>query len=184
MRRAIVLVVAALLVAAGVSAQSQYQSAAPAKKQPRPLDPADVATLTGRSMPQQQAARPRPGSPAQPADVDALTGRSNGQTEARPAPKRGQPLDWNDVDILSGKNQSSTYSPATPYVTVPMGAGWPNDSAYQSRIRFRSDCGLFAPTLCGVTRRSPLFFHRPRPHPSFFFFTGGTRSASLFLFVP
>lgn len=115
MKRAIYLaLVVALFVAPALLAQEQpkpQESAsggqAPAKKPaPKPLDPADVETLTGRPYAGEAEPAPKPGHP--------LAGE--------PAPKKGHPLDWRDVDILTGKadryNRRGSYAQAVPYIYV------------------------------------------------------------------
>jgi hypothetical protein len=113
MKRAIYLALAlALLMAPAVLAQEQaqpsQQTQAPAAKKPapKPVDPADVETLTNRPYEAEAEPAPKPGHP--------LAGE--------PAPKKGHPLDWRDVDILTGKadryNQPGFYNQAVPYVYV------------------------------------------------------------------
>lgn len=112
MKRAIYLaLVAALFVAPALLAQEQpqpqEQKQAPAKKPaPKPVDPADVETLTGRPYEGQAEPAPKPGHP--------LAGE--------PAPKKGHPLDPRDVDILTGKadryNRRGSYAQVVPYIYV------------------------------------------------------------------
>jgi len=94
MKRVISLVMLAALAAAGAAAQEQpkYQSVAPKKKKPKPLDPADVATLTGRPVSPSVAALPKPKDRSEAVD--------NGEE----APNKRPPLNQEDVDILTGKH--------------------------------------------------------------------------------
>jgi len=107
MKRAFLFLLALVLMAAPAAlAQSQgseqSQQEKPAAKKPKPLDPADVETLTGRPTGQATAEpAPKPGHP--------LAGER--------APKKGHPLDWRDVDILTGKaDRYAQRGYAAPYV--------------------------------------------------------------------
>jgi hypothetical protein len=147
MKRATYLVlVVALFAAPLLVAQEQPepsatggQAQAPAAKKPKPpkpLDPADVETLTGRPYAGEAEPAPKPGHP--------LAGE--------PAPKKGHPLDQRDVDILTGKadryNQRGFYGQAAPYVYVDV----PVSGSRFGSTRFGGDTR---------TRATPRVFGRP-----------------------
>ena len=143
MKRAIYLALAVALFAAPIlMAQEQPQPApsgqTPAAKKPapKPVDPADVETLTGRPYEANAEPAPKPGHP--------LAGE--------PAPKKGHPLDQRDVDILTGKadryNQRGFYGQVVPYVYVDV----PVNASRFGSSRFGSDTR---------TRVAPRVFGRP-----------------------
>lgn len=143
MKRAIYLAfVVALLAVPALLAQEQpqpqQQTQAPAAKKPapKPVDPADVETLTGRPYAGEAEPAPKPGHP--------LAGE--------PAPKKGHPLDQRDVDILTGKadrfNQRGFYGQAVPYVYVDV----PVNTSRFGSTRFGGDTR---------TRVTPRVFGRP-----------------------
>ena len=104
----LIFLVALLLVAQGAWAQqgsAQTQEPPKPAAKPKPVDPADVETLTGRPYAGEAEPAPKPGHPL------------NGE----PAPKKGHPLDWRDVDILTGKADRAARQPyASPYATSPL----------------------------------------------------------------
>ena len=136
---------------------------------PRPLDPADVAVLTGR--------------PAGNLQTQASQ-QKNDSANAQTAPVR-PPLDWRDVDILTGKAgreaRSRTtygqpylyvdpYSQVAPYgrrMFTPIGR---NASPFFSPFFFRS-AGRGNRSFFGARPfASPFFFGRVSPRRFFFFF--------------
>lgn len=94
MRFAIRMALLAGAVALSCAAQEppKYQSVAPKKKEAKPADPADVATLTGRPVPESVATRPQPRSAAELANDPKL--------------HSGAALNPDDVDVLTGKYDS------------------------------------------------------------------------------
>jgi len=107
MRHAIRLTLLAGAVALAGVAQAQaqdapqYQSVAPKKAPPKPADPADVATLTGRPVPPSVAAKPQPKDPA--------------DYNHDPKVHKGAPLNQDDVDVLTGKYDQKGYTGYQPY---------------------------------------------------------------------
>jgi hypothetical protein len=150
MKRAIYLaLVVALFAAPALLAQEQpkpQESAsggqAPAKKPaPKPVDAADVETLTGHPYEGQAEPAPKPGHP--------LAGE--------PAPKKGHPLDPRDVDILTGKadryNQRGFYGQAVPYVyvDVPVSGSRFGSTRFGSSTRHRTTSRVFGRPYRGRT---------------------------------
>lgn len=153
MKRTVFLaLVVTLMAAPALLAQQpaqQPQAQPPEVKKPKPVDPADVATLTGQpGYAAEPEAAPKPGHP--------LAGE--------PAPKKGHPLDPRDVDILTGKADRSAQQPAyaPPYLY-----GYGGVNGYGSRFGYSRFTG-------GSTRTSPLPFPRvfrgSLPFPTFLLF--------------
>lgn len=147
------LAAAALVGATGTRAQgqsqSQYQSVAPKKKPAKPVDPTDVATLTGRPVPQSALAKPQPVTNASGAE-------DNGGDGATGAAKR-PPLNPADVDILTGRNDRDA---ARDYRWQPQGweALWAAD--WMGERGYRDESFLFVPGAFGRNARPFFFRHR------------------------
>jgi len=149
MKRAIYLALVMTLCAApALVAQEQPQqqpasgqTPAAKKPAPKPLDPADVETLTGRPYEGQAEPAPKPGHP--------LAGE--------PAPKKGHPLDQRDVDILTGKadryNQRGFYGQAVPYVyvDVPVSGSRFGSTRFGGNTRTRATPRVFGRPVRGRT---------------------------------
>lgn len=107
MRYAIGLAALAGFVALGAAAQGsqpRYESVAPKRQAPKPLDPADVATLTGRQVSAEVTALPRRASQAEMQE----RAMEQNSTDKRP------PVNQADVDVLTGKydrNRPAGYMP-------------------------------------------------------------------------
>lgn len=185
MRYAIRLALLTSAVALSVSAQSQpqtqdppkYQSVAPKKNAPKPADPADVATLTGRPVPPSVAAKPVPRDPA--------------EDNYDPKARKGAPLNQDDVDVLTGKYDQQRQPGYQGYGYGAEGLWtleWMERHGYDTGDSFFRAEGygrdrVFVPGVFGRGGR-PLFFHHRRaiPGPVFglrHFLRGGT-----FVFFP
>jgi hypothetical protein len=172
----------ALAVPAQAQGQSQsqsqeppkYQSVAPKKSAPKPADPADISTLTGRPVPPSVAAKPVPRDPAE----------DNYDPQAR----KGAPLNQDDVDVLTGKYDEQRlpgyqrYGYAEDLWTLEWmerhGYG-PGDSFFRADGYGRDR--VFVPGVFGRGGRPLFFHHRHRfgGHGLRHFLRGGT-----FFFFP
>jgi len=170
MRYAIRLALLASAVALSSAAQEQpkYQSVAPKKKEAKPADPADVATLTGHPVPPSIAARPQP--------AQNPPAGSNGNEAA---PRKGAPLNYDDVDVLTGKYDRKPYTGYRPYgLEGPWAAEW------VERRGYGDDDTLFVPGAFGRGSR-PLFFrHGRRLSPPVFLLRQFLRGGSSFFLFP
>lgn len=143
---------AALVGATGTHAQGQsqsqgqYQSVAPKKKPANPVDPTDVATLTGRPVPQSALAKP-------PADANVADENGDGSTSEAKRP----PVNPADVDILTGRNDRDA---ARDYRWQPQGweALWAAD--WMGERSYRNESFLFVPGAFGRNARPFFFRHR------------------------
>ena len=120
----------------------------------KPLDPADVAALTGR-----------PFGTAQQGDESKATQNASAR----------RPLDWHDVDILTGKadreaRARSTY--ASPYVSLDPYAGGSLYGRGQMTRLGRAASPLFFPFTFRSLGRGSFFFFGTRPFRPFFFGRG------------
>ncbi len=190
MRKLMLLAGAALLGAGSLLAQSQQQQLPPdsaATKRPRPLDPADVNTLTGRESNLSVYARaPKPGHPLDPNDVATLTGRRSVSQRQMPRPRPGHALDPADVETLS--SSSDEEGPRYRFNVTPYGTyGYPVDSrVFHDPLfapRHADTCAVISPRILGFSR-GRAFVGFGDPAGSFFFFTNGTRNGSFFFFRP
>lgn len=189
MKYAIRLTLLTSAVALAVSAQSQgqaqeppkYQSVAPKRPAPKPADPADISTLTGRPVPPSVAAKPVPRDPA--------------EDNYDPKARKGAPLNPDDVDVLTGKYDEQRqpgyprYGSAEDLWTLE----WMERHGYTSKDsffdrdgygyrRYGRDDALFVPGVFGRGVRPLFFHHRNRIHTPFglrHFLRGGT-----FVFFP
>lgn len=147
----------------------KYQSVAPKKSAPKPADPADISTLTGRPMPPSVAAKPVPRDPA--------------EDNYDPKARKGAPLNQDDVDVLTGKYDARGYAGYQPYGIEGLwtlewmerhGYG-PGDSFFRAEGYGRDR--VFVPGVFG-RGGPPLFLHRHRiPAPVIalhHFLRGGT----------
>lgn len=143
---------AALVSAAGTQAQGQsqgqYQSVAPKKKPAKPVDPADVATLTGRPVPPSALNKPQP-NPVESGVED----NGDGSTSEAKRP----PVNPADVDILTGRNDRDA---ARDYRWQPQGweALWAAD--WMGERSYRNESFLFVPGAFGRNARPFFFRHR------------------------
>ncbi|MGH9860753.1 MAG: hypothetical protein ACRD5F_12090 [Candidatus Acidiferrales bacterium] len=126
--------------------QGQYQSVAPKKKPGKPVDPADVATLTGRPVPQSALAKSQ-------ANANAAEENGNGTT----AEVKRPPVNPADVDILTGRNDRDA---ARDYRWQPQGweALWAAD--WMGERGYRDESFLFVPGAFGRNARPFFFRHR------------------------
>lgn len=191
-----------VLLAFGAVPALLLAQSAPSGKAPKPghpLDPADVATLTGRPAPAMPpAANLKRGHPLDLADVDTLTGRGPFAPFSTWRPKPGHPLDPADVDILTGKAAAPAQAayPSYYYMAPP---------AYYSPYgyyRYGIDPTLARPSLFAPvsTATEPPFVPRllgeiggnpfvvigttTLARPSLFFFSGGSRKRSGVVILP
>lgn len=157
----------------------KYQSVAPKKSAPKPADPADISTLTGRPVPPSVAAKPVPRDPA--------------EDNYDPKARKGAPLNQDDVDVLTGKYDPKGYTGYQQYGSEGLwtlewmerhGYG-PGDSFFYrgSYRRYDRDGTLFVPGIFGRGGWSAPFHRRHHTPSSVFplrhFLRGGT-----FFFFP
>jgi hypothetical protein len=143
--------------------QTRDQSATP-KKTPQPLDPADVATLTGRPVPREWNSAPRP------ANRIRWYSENPQQQEAQ-----DNSLRPTDLDILTGKYDQKR-QPYQPYGAEALwayewieGRGYVRRDSSFHRRSFRTDGRfLFGPGSRLPHRRLHRPFFLPK-NPAFFF---------------
>jgi len=164
MRHAIGLMALAGVMALGATAQNsqpRYESVAPKRPAPRPLDPADVATLTGRPVSAEVTALPQKPSQAEMQER-AMEPKSYNN---RP------PVNQADVDVLTGKydrNRPAGYLPGWE-------ALWTADWVSRHERSRHNDQSFFKLDRFG---RDGIFLHDRGARHSFFrsgrFGRGGT----------
>lgn len=185
MKYAIRLAFLAGAVVLSTAAQSQeppkYQSVAPKKKEPKPADPADVATLTGRQVPPSVAAKPEPRDPS--------------ETNNDPKARKGAPLNPDDVDVLTGKYDQQRQPGYYPYGVEGLWTlEWMERNGYAPNESFFAPDGygrgygrdrfLFVPGAFGRGARPLIFHQRHRVPPPVFALRHFLRGGSFFFFFP
>lgn len=164
----------------------------PSKAKPKPLNPDDVAVLTGRPQPKSLSVIPRP-SNAAAAQINAAQGYVEPEFEAND-PNARRPLDPVDVDILTGKydrESSAAYRSdryrAYPYEQMYWGR-WAARADRNNNSFFTEDSSFYRDTYRDDPLRRharPFLFRDPfrsRGHNRPFLFPRGHRTP--FIFVP
>ncbi len=189
MRRLMGLALLLGLSTAGATAQIN-----PGQAKPKPLDPNDVAVLTGRPQPKSLGIIPRP-SNAAAAQINAAQGYT--EPEDIMDPKARRPLDPADVDILTGKydREYAARYRADRYRSYPYEqlwwANWAARSDHRNSSFFSEDGSFYSDSVYDRSdplRRHarPFLFHDPfrnRVHQPFFSPRRHHRG-SFFFFVP
>lgn len=182
MRLAIRLAMLAGAVALAGTAQAQtqdppkYQSVAPKKSAPKPADPADVATLTGRPVPPSVAARPVPRDPA--------------EDNYDPKARKGAPLNPDDVDVLTGKYDPQRQPGYQGYgydAEALWTLEWMERNGYTTGESFFDRDGygrdrMYVPGVFGRGGRPLFFHHRHRNRAPGFAFRHFLRGGTFIVF--